>query len=57
MGIDKSDIRYVVHVNLPGSMEDYYQQIGSAGRDGNPSDTLLIYGLDDLIIRRRAKRK
>ncbi len=53
MGIDKPDIRYVVHVNLPGSMEDYYQQIGRAGRDGNPSDTLLIYGLDDLIIRRK----
>ena len=53
MGIDKPDIRFVVHLNLPGSMEAYYQEIGRAGRDGRPADTLLIYGLDDLVIRRR----
>ena len=53
MGIDKPDIRFVVHVNLPGSMEAYYQEIGRAGRDGNSADTLLIYGLDDLVLRRR----
>ena len=53
MGIDKPDIRFVVHLNLPGSMEAYYQEIGRAGRDGKPADTLLIYGLNDLVIRRR----
>lgn len=53
MGIDKSDIRYVVHLNLPGSMEAFYQEIGRAGRDGLSADTLLIYGLNDLIIRRK----
>ena len=53
MGIDKPDIRFVIHLNLPGSVEAYSQEIGRAGRDGNASDTLLIYGLDDLVIRRR----
>lgn len=53
MGIDKPDIRYVCHLNLPGSMEAYYQEIGRAGRDGLPSETLLIYGLDDMRLRRQ----
>lgn len=53
MGIDKPDIRYVFHANLPGSMEAYYQEIGRAGRDGAPSDVKLIYGLDDIHMRRR----
>ena len=53
MGIDKPDIRFVVHVNLPGSMEDFYQEIGRAGRDGEKADTLLFYGLNDLITRRK----
>jgi ATP-dependent DNA helicase RecQ len=52
MGIDKPDIRYVCHLNLPGSMEAYYQEIGRAGRDGAPAETLLLYGLDDMRMRR-----
>ena len=53
MGIDKPDIRFVVHINLPASMEDFYQEIGRAGRDGKPADTLLFYGLQDLVTRRK----
>lgn len=52
MGIDKPDIRYVCHLNLPGSMEAYYQEIGRAGRDGAPAETMLLYGLDDMRMRR-----
>ncbi|WP_417518793.1 DNA helicase RecQ [Minwuia sp.] len=53
MGIDKPDIRYVVHTHLPSNIEAYYQEIGRAGRDGAPSETLLLYGLDDIRLRRR----
>ena len=53
MGIDKPDIRYVCHLNLPASMEAYYQEIGRAGRDGLPAETLLLYGLDDMRLRRQ----
>jgi ATP-dependent DNA helicase RecQ len=52
MGIDKPDIRYVCHLNLPASMEAYYQEIGRAGRDGEAAETLLLYGYDDLRMRR-----
>ena len=52
MGIDKPDVRYVFHTNLPSNMEAYAQEIGRAGRDGEPSDAMMLYGLDDIRMRR-----
>ena len=48
MGIDRPDVRFVVHLDMPDSPEAYYQQIGRAGRDGDPSDTLLLFGGQDV---------
>ncbi|MER2605511.1 MAG: DNA helicase RecQ [Siculibacillus sp.] len=53
MGIDKPDVRFVAHAALPKSIEAWYQEIGRAGRDGLPADTLTLYGTDDIILRRR----
>ncbi|MDG6093985.1 DNA helicase RecQ [Acetobacter sp. AN02] len=49
MGIDRPDVRAVIHLDMPSSPEGYYQQIGRAGRDGLPSDTLLLYGGEDMV--------
>ena len=52
MGIDKPDVRFVAHVNIPSTVEAFYQEIGRAGRDGLPAETLMLYGMDDIRIRR-----
>ena len=53
MGVDKPDVRYVVHAGLPKSMEAYYQEIGRAGRDGDAAETLMLWSLGDAALRRR----
>ena len=52
MGIDKADVRYVFHTDLPSTLEAYYQEIGRAGRDGEPAEAQMLYGLRDIRMRR-----
>ena len=53
MGIDKPDVRFVFHADMPGSLDAYYQEIGRAGRDGAPADAHMVFGLQDITMRRR----
>jgi ATP-dependent DNA helicase RecQ len=52
MGIDKPDVRFVFHLNVPGNVEAWYQELGRAGRDGAPAEALMLYGMDDIRMRR-----
>ncbi len=53
MGIDKADVRFVFHADLPGSLDAYYQEIGRAGRDGEPAVAQMVFGAQDINLRRR----
>ncbi|MDD2370995.1 MAG: RecQ family ATP-dependent DNA helicase [Firmicutes bacterium] len=52
MGLDKDNIRFIIHLNMPASIESYYQEIGRGGRDGLPCDCILLFGLKDVMVNR-----
>ena len=56
MGVDKPDVRWIAHADLPKSIEAYYQEIGRGGRDGAPAETLTLFGTDDIRLRRYARQ-
>ncbi|MBT3784735.1 DNA helicase RecQ [bacterium] len=57
MGIDKPDVRFVAHLDMPSSMEAYYQETGRSGRDGQPAEAWMVYGLQDVVQRRQMIEK